>query len=326
MFGRFVAAIVVLCGMSSLVGCAMLPRELALELDAADIPGAAELANVPFFPQQRYQCGPAALATLVSFTGRSADPAVLAEQVFVPARSGSFQLELIAAARATSLLVYPLAPSLVDLLREVAQGNPVLVLQNLGLKWLPQWHYAVLIGYDLDKAVVILRSGVTSRLELPLPTFLATWHRAGSWAIVALPPSSIPATASPERYFQAANALERVGDWEGARIAYDAATLRWPNDSKVWFLAGNSAYALGDAVGAERALRRATELAPYVPLFWNNLAYAVEARGCGRLASVAAACALRLAPEVAAIQDTHQKLRFLTSADDARCADLACPR
>lgn len=304
----------------------MLPRELALELDTAVIPRTVELTKVPFFPQERYQCGPAALATLVSFAGRSADPAVLAEQVFVPARGGSFQLELIAAARATSLLIYPLTPSIAEILREVAQGNPVLVLQNLGLKWLPQWHYAVLVGYDLDNEVVILRSGVTHRLELPLPTFVATWRRAGSWAIVALSPSSVPITASPERYFQAVNALERIGDLEAARLAYNAATRRWPNDSKAWFLAGNSAYVLGHAVDAEHALRRATQISPYAPLFWNNLAYAVEARGCGRLASVAAECALRLAPDVAIIQDTHRKLQFLTSTVDAGCAELTCPR
>ena len=25
----------------------------------------------------------------------------------------------------------------------------LLVLQNLGLSWLPRWHYAVVVGYDL---------------------------------------------------------------------------------------------------------------------------------------------------------------------------------
>jgi hypothetical protein len=37
-------------------------------------------------------------------------------------------------------------------LREVAAGNPVLVLQNLSFAWAPVWHYAVVMGYDADAA------------------------------------------------------------------------------------------------------------------------------------------------------------------------------
>lgn len=322
MFGRFVGIFVILWHLSFVTGCAT----LSPTWDHAGVPRAADLTSVPFFPQQRFQCGPAALATLLTFAGRPTDPADLVEQIFVPARGGSFQLELIAAARAKSLLVYPLEPSFTAILQEIAHGNPVLVLQNLGLTWLPQWHYAVAVGYDLDQNVVILRSGVTERLELPLPTFVTTWQRAGSWAIMALPPASIPATASPNRYFQAANALEQVGNLTAARLAYDAATLKWPQDSQAWFLAGNAAYALGEIDVAENAFRRAAQLAPYAPLYWNNLAFAAQARGCGKLASVAAECAYRLAPDTPTIQDTHQKFRFLSSTDDVRCADLTCPK
>ena len=38
-----------------------------------------------------------------------------------------------------------------SVLPEIAAGNPVLVLQNAGWSWLPVWHYAVVIGYDLPK-------------------------------------------------------------------------------------------------------------------------------------------------------------------------------
>ena len=69
------------------------------------------------------------------------------------------------------MLAYPLRDSLADLLREVAHGNPVIVFQNLGTRWLPRWHFAVVVGYDLQASKVILRSGTTERWRTTLATF-----------------------------------------------------------------------------------------------------------------------------------------------------------
>ena len=103
---------------------------------------------------------------------------------------GALQLEMTAALRARGLLAYPLRPHLADLLREVQAGNPVLVLQNLGLDWYPRWHYAVVFGYDLDRQIVRLRSGELADRRTGLRAFEQTWARAGHWAIVASTPQS----------------------------------------------------------------------------------------------------------------------------------------
>ncbi|EPU4601474.1 PA2778 family cysteine peptidase, partial [Pseudomonas aeruginosa] len=42
-------------------GCAQPPR---LPPESAALPARVELRDVPFFPQEAYQCGPAALATM----------------------------------------------------------------------------------------------------------------------------------------------------------------------------------------------------------------------------------------------------------------------
>ncbi len=119
--------------------------------------------------------------------GRESTPEALVPQVYLPARKGSLQAEMLATARRHRLVAYPLAPRLEDLLREIAAGNPVVVLQNLALDWAPQWHYAVAIGYDLDAREIVLRSGVTRRLAMTLDTFERTWARSGHWAMLALP-------------------------------------------------------------------------------------------------------------------------------------------
>lgn len=80
-----------------LSACAVNPR---LDL-AATLPGAApvRLESVPFYPQQAYQCGPAALAGVLGAAGATIDPETLAPQVYLPGRRGSLQAELVAAAR-----------------------------------------------------------------------------------------------------------------------------------------------------------------------------------------------------------------------------------
>jgi hypothetical protein len=173
------------------------------------LPVRVMLAEVPFFAQDAYQCGPAALAMVAQHAGIALRPEELTSQVYVPGRQGAFPVEMLAAARRQALLAYPLRPRLEDLLREVASGNPVLVFQNLSLPVYPVWHYAVVIGYDRERNTVTLHSGVTERLQMSLFTFERTWSRGGQWAMVALPPSRLPATAQPDSFMVAAAALER---------------------------------------------------------------------------------------------------------------------
>jgi hypothetical protein len=117
-------------------------------------------------------------------------------------------------------------PALDALLAEVAAGHPVLVLQNLGLDWLPRWHYAVVIGYDLERQELVLRSGTERRRITPFGVFLNTWDRAERWGIVVLPPQTLPARARPGPWLEAASGLEALGKWQEARVPPPAGPAR----------------------------------------------------------------------------------------------------
>ncbi|HJW10181.1 MAG TPA: PA2778 family cysteine peptidase, partial [Albitalea sp.] len=163
-----------LCLLVLLGGCAVQTGALR-EHPPADLPHSAELEATPFFAQTEYQCGPAALATVLAAAGLNADPAELGQQVFLPARTGTLQIEMMAGARRQGAVATRLPATLEALLREVHAGHPVVVLQNLGLSWYRVWHYAVLIGYDIDNGDVILRSGTTRREVMAMRTFEHTW-------------------------------------------------------------------------------------------------------------------------------------------------------
>lgn len=274
----------------------------------AGLPASVELTEVPFFPQERYQCGPAALATVLQSRGRAVNPEQLVSQVYLPGRRGSLQAEIIAAVRRADLLPVRLEGGLRALLRELAAGNPVLVLQNLGLSWWPRWHYAVAVGYDLDRRELVLRSGTLRRRVTDFALFERTWARSGHWALVIVPADAIPPTAGALAYLEAAAGLEAVGRTATAARAYAGAVRRWPEAPAAWLGLGNTALARGDTDQAAAAFLRLLELAPEHPAGWNNLAYALAGAGCPGRAREAADCARHLAPRDPAVIDTWREL------------------
>jgi tetratricopeptide (TPR) repeat protein len=312
-----------------LCGCATPPQTRQLLLTPGDdnLPARIELAQTPFFPQQRYQCGPAALATVLAAHDLEVAPDELVERVYIPALQGSLREEIAAAAREYGMLAYPLRPSLADLLKETAHGNPVLVFQNLGLPLLPKWHFAVVVGYDLASRDILLRSGTTRRWRTSLGSFERTWARGDYWALLILPAGEIPASAEPASYLKAARDLEVSGQAEAAGSAYRAATERWPGLPASWLSWGNSLYAGGQFRQSETAFRKATVLAPADPRAWNNLAYALLEIACVTEAQQAAACAVALAPDEPGYLETREEIATLAAAMPSQalqCAPLRC--
>ena len=260
----------VLVSMVLVAGCATPQASALRERPSSALPLQAELAAVPFFPQQEFQCGPAALGTALVHAGVATSPAALVPQVYLPGREGSLQMEMLAATRRHGRVAYRLAPRLDHLLTEIASGNPVIVLQNLSFAFVPVWHYAVIIGYDRDREEIVLRSGTVRRLAMSLSTFERTWARGDHWAMVVLPPRQLPATAAEADYVAAAAALERTSP-AAAQQAYDTALARWPSNLVARIGSGNVAYTQGDLVGAEIAYYRATVDHPRSADAWNNL-------------------------------------------------------
>lgn len=245
------------------------------------------MAGVPFFPQEEYYCGPAALATALSWSGLPVTQDEVAAQVYTPGREGTLQSDVVAAARRNGRLAVPVA-RLADLTAELAAGHPVVVFQNLGFGWFPVWHYAVAVGYDLNAGDLVLRSGLEARRVMPLRTFERTWARAGYWGLVVLPPGELPVAADQLTILRAATGLEQAAKLEAAAAAYAAIAERWPDSLEAWIGLGNAAYAAGDLHGAEDAFRTAAKRHPHAPAAWNNLAHILGETG-RRAEAVAAA-------------------------------------
>lgn len=307
-----------------ITGCASTPQSrLLLDSPPDKIRQQVNLDDVPFFPQRDYQCGPAALATVMNHSGVAITPEMIAERVYVPARKGSLQLEMIAATRSEGLVSYRLEPTMQALLKEINGGNPVLVFQNLSFQFIPQWHYAVVIGYDFNQQELILRSGDYRQYRMGFETFERTWQRAEHWAYVMLPAAKLPVTAEPVAYAAQVNVLNKAGKNEEALVAIKTAIERWPNNSLLYLTAANIYYELARYDEAEDMLtmfileQQASKDA--MAMLWNNLAYIYAAKDCKVQALEAIACARSKKPLDKNITHSEQELSRMIINDSAVC-------
>jgi len=186
---------------------------------------------------------------------------------------------MLASARRNGMVAYQLAPRFEDLLREIAAGFPVIVLQDYGVWPFSLWHYAVGVGYDMNEGELVLRSGEKRRLAIPFAVLEYTWKESGYWAVVTAPPDRIPVTATEPAYLKAVVALERTGNRPASRDAYAAMLARWPESLGAGIGLANTHHALGDLKQAEAVLRRLVERHPDAAVAYNNLAQTVLDQG-----------------------------------------------
>jgi hypothetical protein len=261
-----------------IAGCASRGPQLAQI--ATPEPARVELEATPFFPQRDYQCGPAALATVLVASDVDTSADALVPEVYLPGREGSLQTELVAATRRAGRQPYLLPADTRALFAEVAGGRPVVVLQKLGAGPWPGWHYAVLTGYDTTTNRVILRSGTTRRLEMSAEKFLWSWDRAGRWSLLALTPGELPAQPDYTRFMEGAASLEAVGRTQAAEAAYRAALAQWPDRALPHLGLANLAYARGEFAEAARGYRAAMARDAADPAARYNLAETLAKAGC----------------------------------------------
>lgn len=281
--------------------------------------GAVQLVGVPAYAQDELQCGPAALASALNASGVGATPEDLRPDLFIPARGGSLQIELLAQTRARGRLPLALPPqesALVDSLRD---GQPPLLLLNLGLRSRPVWHYAVVVGYDPEQGY-LLNDGKAQPSRYSRRSLLRRWDWAGRWAISVQTPDAIPAHAVAERWIAAAAPFEKSAP-DIAEAAYRAALQRWPDKALVQAAWGAQRHAAGDPAEALAALRRAVALEPANAAYANNLASLELARGCPEAARAALDAVDAVAAPPAVAEALRQTRAEIAAGAPGRCPD-----
>lgn len=286
---------------------------------------AVNLKSVPFYPQEKYQCGPAALATVLSHQGVGVQPGDLVDQVYLSEKEGTLPLEMVSAGRSYGLIAYKLQPDLNHLLLQVESGYPVLVFQNLGLRSLPQWHFAVIVGYDLDYHELILRSATYFEYRVDFQTFLNTWSRAERWAYLFLKPGQLPRHGTARAYLKASLDLLSIGQSAPAQVALEQGVHYWPESAEMQLALANIYYQQGlFDQASDTLIARAKQ--HNLGQVWNNIAYIQLARQCYSSAMEAAQCAVELSPDDENIRHSVEEISATSAKPNGSniCPKLNC--
>jgi hypothetical protein len=320
---RLSAALAVAAAVMLAAGCATREPVLAQRAATGAISPRIELADVPYFPQDDYQCGPAALATVLVYSGRDTTPESLAPRLYLPERKGSLQVELVATARSHQRIPYVLAPTMNALLGELQAGRPVVVLQNLGLASVPVWHFAVVVGYSASDETFVLRSGTERRKLEPSTDFGRRWALGRQWALVVLKPGELPAGTDASRYLASVADVEAVNGAAGLASSYRAALVKWPDDRVARFGLANALDADGQLAAAEHEYRNLLQRNPDDLAALNNLADVLRRSGCRTqaLATIDHALAVATAthPLRPTLEHTRDEVLEMPASDANSC-------
>ncbi|MFW6011034.1 MAG: PA2778 family cysteine peptidase [Desulfosalsimonas sp.] len=228
--------------------------------------------EVKVFEQDEYRCGPAAMASMLAFSGVEIRPRHLEQTVYDPESRGSLQVSLVAAARRNSRVAYEIKGK-DSLLKNLSAGYPVLVLLNKGFSWWPVYHYSVVTGFDSKEGFFIIVGGAACEEMVSGSLFMRMWRRADFWGLLVLAPDDIPPGADQDKWIRAVYGLERTGAYEPALSGYKAALEKWPDAAGAMMGKANTLYAMGKAEEAAEVLEQAGKIYPGSGPVLNNLAH-----------------------------------------------------
>lgn len=147
------------------------------------------LLDVPFYPQQTYQCGPAAMASVVNYWGRPDSPEItpetIADKMFSKAARGSLTLDMYLYAAENDFETRQGATNVLEIKSRVDSGEPVIVLVDNGFWVVRRGHYLVVVGYS-DSGFFV-HDGYTKNTFVSFEDFEKRWSRTGHWALIMHP-------------------------------------------------------------------------------------------------------------------------------------------
>ncbi|MEK6540255.1 MAG: C39 family peptidase [Deltaproteobacteria bacterium] len=148
------------------------------------------IRDVPFFPQERYHCGPSSLASVMNFYGISVSEEEVAREIYNPKLSGTLAMDILRYARATGFDASYYKGSMEDVKREIAKGRPVILFLDLGYFFYPVRHYMVAVGYNDEMKYLIAHSGKEQEKAFSYKEIETAWEKTGFGTILILPKSN----------------------------------------------------------------------------------------------------------------------------------------
>lgn len=227
-------------------------------------------------------CGAVAIATVLKWHGQPAPLGLIQHHIALPALKASFKTEIRIASQNFGLISHEESgperrPE--DLFPFLASGYPVIVLENLGLTWMPIWHYSTVIAIDTERGHILLHGSRYGWRKVALENFQKTWSRSLNWSLLPWPTSKDPPPLPLNHLMGAIYRMESSGKLKDALMAYRTVTRQRPDEAVAWLARGNAALESGFTDEAIASFYKVTTLKTWQPMGWNNLALALLKKG-----------------------------------------------
>ncbi|MBI4687785.1 MAG: peptidase C39 family protein [Nitrospirae bacterium] len=168
-----------ICGISCLLLYACSTTDIRQGLNPSVI------ENVPFHPQEDYQCGPASLAGVMNYWGMNITPENIAKDIYSGSARGTLNIDMVLYVNKNGLEGLQYQGRWDDLKAKIDRGYPLIALVDYGFYVYQANHFMVLIGYN-DKGV-IANSGKKERLFIEKEKFLKIWGKTNFWTLWVKP-------------------------------------------------------------------------------------------------------------------------------------------
>ena len=143
------------------------------------------LDNIPFYPQEEYQCGPASLASVLNYWGVNVTPDNIAKEIYSESARGTLTIDMIIYVQKKGLNATTYKGSMEDLKKNVDSGYPVIVFVDYGISLYQVNHFMVVIGYSGHG--VIVNSGKDKGKFISEEDFTRAWERTKYWTLLIKP-------------------------------------------------------------------------------------------------------------------------------------------
>jgi ABC-type bacteriocin/lantibiotic exporter with double-glycine peptidase domain len=144
------------------------------------------ITGVPFYRQGEDSCGPAALASVISFWGQQVNMEQIKVRVYLPELRGTLPMDMERFLHERGFRTISSAGTLAELKKRVRDNVPVICLLDLGFSLYRRPHYVTVIGFDDMDGVLIVHDGMNANKVIGYAKFMKEWGRAGNWMLIAL--------------------------------------------------------------------------------------------------------------------------------------------
>jgi len=143
------------------------------------------IEDVPFYPQEAYQCGPASLAGVLNYWGVDVTPREIAEEIFSKSARGTLNIDMMLYAQRKGVQAHYYRGDIEDIERKISDGFPIIVLVDFGFIVYQVNHFMVIIGFN--EHGVVVNSGKHQGGLLSWRYFEKAWKKTDFWTLFISP-------------------------------------------------------------------------------------------------------------------------------------------